>query len=54
MDQDGTMKTDILGHNDLVSMNLMENMGRCSYLHLMKKFAKKYGGFIQGMGGFFS
>jgi len=49
------VKTNILGHNDLVSMKLMEeSMGRCSYPPLIKYIVEKYGRFIPRIGGFFS
>jgi len=53
-DHDGIMKTNILGHNDLVLMKLMEeSMGRCSYPPLINYIVEKYGGFIPRMAGFF-
>jgi len=55
VDRDGTVKTNILGHNDPSSMKMMEeSMGRCSYPPLINYIVEKYGGFIPSMGGFFS
>ncbi len=47
MDWDGTVKSNILGHNDPSSMKMMEeSMGRCSYPPLINYIVEKYGGFL--------